>query len=109
MRYYSASAIVTSPSENGSSVCSSNCYANPEGRPEVHDENTAAITLAACQKPSRVQATGSRAQDFIRRHARVSRGTATPARASPIAALCRRVTPRSAKSELNSFGRRAFA
>ena len=30
---------------------------------------------------------------FIRRHARVSRGTTTPARASPIAALYRRVTP----------------
>ena len=43
---------------------------------------------------------------FIRRHARVSRGTATPARASPIAALCRRVTPRSAN--LERFGRRAF-
>ena len=38
-----------------------------------------------------------------RRHARVSRGTNTPARLSPIATLCRRVTPRSAKSELRTF------
>ena len=69
-------------------VCSSNCYANPAGWPAVHDDNTAAI-LAACQKAYRIQATSTRAQGFIRRHARVSRGTATPARASPIAALCK--------------------
>ena len=55
------------------------------------------------QKAYRIQATSTRAQGFIRRHATVSRGTATPARTSPIAALCRRVTPRSAKSELRTF------
>ena len=40
---------------------------------------------------------------FIRWHARVSRGTATPPGTSPIAALCRRVTPRSANSELRTI------
>ena len=76
------------PSGNSPAVRSSNCYANPAGRPAVHDDNTAAITLGACQKAYRIQATGTRAQGFIRRHARVSRGTTTPARPSPIAAVC---------------------
>ena len=67
------------PSGNGSAVCSSNCRANPAGRPAVRDNNTAAITLAACQKAYRIQASNTRAQGFTRWHARVPRGTATPA------------------------------
>ena len=39
----------------------------------------------------------------------VSRGTATPARTSPFATLCRRFTPRSAKSELRTFRPHPFA
>ena len=42
-----------------------------------HDDNTAAITHAACKKSDQIQATGSRSQGFfVRWHARVSRGTA---------------------------------
>ena len=41
--------------------------------------------------------------EYIRWHARVSRGTATPAHTSPFAAHCRGVTRRSAKSELRTF------
>ena len=95
------------PSGNGSAVCSSNCHANPAGRPAVHDDNTAAITLAACQKVYRIQATCTRAQGCIRRHARVSRGTATPARTSLRSAGGLHLEVPIVN--LERFGRRAFA
>ena len=93
------------PSGNGPAVRSSNCHANPAGRTAVHDDNTAVITLPACQKAYRLTTSYlySCTGIYISWHARVSRGTATPARASPIATFCRRVTPRSAKSDLGTY------
>ena len=38
---------------NGPAVWGTNCQANSAGRPAVHDNNTAAVTLVACQKANR--------------------------------------------------------
>jgi len=38
-------------------VCGSNCHADSTGRSAVHDGNTVAIPLAACQEAHRVQYT----------------------------------------------------
>ena len=95
------------PSGNGSAVCRSNCHVYPAARPAVHDDNTAAITLAACLKTHRIQATGTRAQGFIRRHVRVSLLLKhAPRRSLRSAGGLLLEVPR---VNLERFGRRAFA